>query len=119
MKSLKPMILATAMLLSSAVFAEGGSDRALERIQLLRDKAEAVLIKAEKADPSQRHVHMKEHMSMLQDLMSQLHQDHPKAGMTKDEHLVWMEKHDKMVDDVLDQMVREHKLMMADKECHP
>jgi hypothetical protein len=30
-----------------------------------------------------------------------------------------MEKHDKMVDDVLSQMVREHKLMMADKECHP
>ncbi|MNJ29191.1 hypothetical protein D3C77_237510 [compost metagenome] len=119
MKSLKPVLFATAMLLSSVVFAEGGSDRALERIQLLRDRAEVVLIKAEKADPSQRHVHMKEHMAMLQDLMSQLHQDHPKAGMTKDEHLVWMEKHDKMVDDVLGQMVREHKLMMADKECHP
>ncbi|AIL63601.1 co-regulatory protein PtrA N-terminal domain-containing protein [Pseudomonas alkylphenolica] len=119
MKSLKPVLLATAMLLSSTVFAEGGSDRALERIQLLRDQAEAVLIKAEKADLGQRHVHMKEHMAMLQDLMSQLHQVHPKAGMTKDEHLAWMEKHDKMVDDVLGQMVREHKLMMAAKECHP
>lgn len=113
------MILATAMLLSSAAFAEGGSDRALERIQSLRDKAEAVLIKAEKADPSQRHVHMKEHMSMLQNLMSELHQDHPKSGMTTDEHLTWMETHDKLVDDVLAQMVREHKLMMTDRECHP
>lgn len=119
MKSLKPMILATAMLLSSAAFAEGGSDRALERIQSLRDKAEAVLIKAEKADPSQRHVHMKEHMSMLQNLMSELHQDHPKSGMTTGEHLTWMETHDKLVDDVLAQMVREHKLMMTDRECHP
>ncbi|MHA6164110.1 co-regulatory protein PtrA N-terminal domain-containing protein [Pseudomonas sichuanensis] len=119
MKSIRLLLVATSMLLSSAVFAEGGSDRAIERMQQLRDKAEAVLVRAEKAEPGQRHVHMKEHMTMLKDLMGQLHQDHPKAGMSKEDHLAWMEKHDKMVDDVLSQMVREHKLMMADKECHP
>lgn len=52
MKSIRLLLVATSMLLSSAVFAEGGSDRALERIQQLRDKAEAVLVKAEKLNPA-------------------------------------------------------------------
>ncbi|CAD5379172.1 hypothetical protein OF001_U470006 [Pseudomonas sp. OF001] len=56
---------------------------------------------------------------MLEGIMSQLHKEHPAPGMTTAEHLAWMERHDKLVDDVLVQMVREHKLMMADKECHP
>ncbi|GLZ87939.1 hypothetical protein Pres01_39900 [Metapseudomonas resinovorans] len=119
MKSLKPLLLVGSLLLSSAVWAEGGSDRAFERIQQMRDKAEAVLIQAEKAPAGERHVHMKEHMKMLDEIMTQLHNEHPKPGMSAEEHLAWMEQHDKLVDDVLGQMMREHKLMMADKECHP
>lgn len=120
MKSLKPLLLVGSLLLSSMVWAEGG-DRTFERMQRMqqmRDKVEAVLIQAEKAPVCERHVHMKEHMNMLEDLMSQLHNDHPAPDMSAEEHLAWMEKHDKLVDDVLGQMIREHKLMMADKECH-
>jgi len=119
MKLLKTLFLVGSLLLSSAVLAEGGSDRIFERIESMRDKAEAVLIQAEKAPASERHVHMKEHMGMLGDMMSQLHSQHPDPGITTEEHLAWMERHDKLVDDVLAQMIREHKLMMADKECHP
>ncbi|MFW5326175.1 co-regulatory protein PtrA N-terminal domain-containing protein [Pseudomonas aeruginosa] len=119
MRSLKPLLLVGSLLLSSAVWAEGGSDRTFQRIEQMRDKAEAVLIQAEKAPASERHVHMKEHMKMLDDIMTQLHNEHPKPGMTAEEHLAWMEQHDKLVDDVLGQMMREHKLMLADKECHP
>ena len=118
MNSLKSLLLVGTLLLSSIVWAEGGSDRAFERIQQMRDKAEAVLIQAEKAPAGERHVHMKEHMNMLEDIMSQLHNEHPAPGLSAEEHLAWMEKHDKLVDDVLAQMIREHKLMMAQKECH-
>ena len=118
MKSLKPLLLVGSLLLSSMAWAEGGSDRVFERIQQMRDKAEVVLIQAEKAPVGERHVHMKEHMNMLEDIMSQLHNEHPAPNMSAEEHLAWMEKHDKLVDDVLGQMIREHKLMMADKECH-
>lgn len=118
MKSLKPLFLGGSLLLSSMAWAEGGSDRVFERIQQMRDKAEAVLIQAEKAPASERHVHMQEHMKMLENIMGQLHDEHPAPGMSTEEHLAWMEKHDKLVDDVLGQMIREHKLMMADKECH-
>ena len=114
MKSLKPLLLVGSLLLSSMVWAEGGGDRTFERMQRMqqmRDKAEAVLIQAEKAPVGERHVHMKEHMK-------QLHNDHPAPDMSAEEHLAWMEKHDKLVGDVLGQMIREHKLMMADKECH-
>lgn len=119
MKSMKSLLLIGSLLLSTAVFAEGGGDRVFERIEQMRDKAEAALVRAEKASPVERHVHMKEHMHMLEGIMSQLHKEHPAPGMTTAEHLAWMERHDKLVDDVLVQMVREHKLMMADKECHP
>ena len=77
MKSLKPLLLVGSLLLSSMAWAEGGSDRVFERVQQMRDKAEAVLIQAEKAPVSERHVHMKEHMNMLEDIMSQLHNEHP------------------------------------------
>ena len=50
MKSLKPLLLVGSLLLSSMAWAEGGSDRVFERIQQMRDKAEAVLIQAEKAN---------------------------------------------------------------------
>ncbi|MCY1308350.1 hypothetical protein D9M70_583510 [compost metagenome] len=52
MKSLKPLLLVGSLLLSSAVWAEGGSDRTLQRIEQLRDKAEAVLIQSEKTPPA-------------------------------------------------------------------
>ncbi len=119
MKSMRSLLLIGALLLSPAVLAEGGGDRVFERIEQMRDKAEAALAQAEKSSPGERHVHMKEHMHMLESIMSQLHKEHPAPGMTTAEHLAWMERHDKLVDDVLGQMMREHKLMMADKECHP
>lgn len=119
MKLLKHLLLVGSLLLSSAVWAESGGDRTIQRIEQLRDKAEAVLIQAEKAPPGQRHVHMKEHMKMLDEMMSELHKGHPAPGTSAQEHLAWMERHDKLVDDALGQMMREHKLMMADKECHP
>ncbi|CAD5378799.1 conserved exported hypothetical protein [Pseudomonas sp. OF001] len=119
MKSMRNLLLIGSLLLSPAVLAEGGGDRVFERIEQMRDKAEAALVQAEKASPGERHVHMKEHMQMLESIMSQLHKEHPAPDMTTTEHLAWMERHDKLVDDVLGQMMREHKLMMADKECHP
>ncbi|MBC9250695.1 MULTISPECIES: co-regulatory protein PtrA N-terminal domain-containing protein [Pseudomonas] len=118
MKSLKPLLLVGSLLLSSMAWAEGGSDRVFERIQQMSDKAEAVLIQAEQAPVGERHVHLKEHMKMLEDIMSKLHNEHPAPGISAEEHLAWMETHDKLVDGVLAQMIREHKLMMADKECH-
>lgn len=119
MKFLKPLLLIGSLLLSSVVWAEGGGDRAFERIEKMRDKAEEVLIQAEQSPAGERHVHMAEHMKMLAEMMSQLHNEHPAPGMSTEEHLAWMEQHDKLVDDVLGQMMREHKLMTADKECHP
>lgn len=44
MKLLKSLFLIVSLLLSSAVWAEGGSDRALERIEKMREKAEAVVV---------------------------------------------------------------------------
>src|SRR3546814_15398849 len=78
----------------------------MERMESMRDKAEVVLVQAEKAPAGQHHVHMSEHMNMLGDPMTELHNDHPDASMTTQQHLDCMEKHDKIVDDVLEQMQR-------------
>ncbi|WP_324733782.1 co-regulatory protein PtrA N-terminal domain-containing protein [Pseudomonas paeninsulae] len=114
MNLMKSLLLMVSILMASAIWAEGGGDRTFERIAELRDRAEAVLVQAEQAAPGQRHVHMAEHMEMLGDMMNQLHQNHPDASMTTEQHLAWMEQHDKLVDDVLSQMMREHKLMMTE-----
>lgn len=103
MNRLKMLFFVSSILVSASVWAESGGDRVIERMEGLRDRAEAVLIQAEKAPEGQRHVHMAEHMKMLGDIMSQLHKDHPDASMSPQQHLAWMEKHDKIVDDVLSQ----------------
>ncbi|WP_166359681.1 co-regulatory protein PtrA N-terminal domain-containing protein [Pseudomonas akapageensis] len=115
MNYLKTLFLAGSVLLSASVWAEGGGDRVIDRISAMRDKAETILVQAEKAPPGQRDAHMAEHIKMLEEIMSQLHQDHPDTAMTPQQHLAWMEKHDKIVDDVLSQMQREHKLMLSEK----
>lgn len=114
MKLMKSLLLIVSILMATSVWAEGGGDRTFERIEELRDRAEAVLIQAEQAAPGQRHVHMAEHMEMLGDMMKQLHENHPDPSMTTEQHLAWMEQHDKLMDDVLSQMQREHKLMMTE-----
>lgn len=116
MNAIKPLILSAALILSSAVWAEGGGDRVNQHIQELRAKAQAALVVAEKAPAAQRQLKMSEHMQMLGDMMQALHADHPSADMSAEQHLAWMEAHDKSMDDALDQMQREHKLMMS--ECH-
>jgi hypothetical protein len=116
MNYLKTLFLAGSTLLSASVWAEGGGDRVIDRISTMRDKAEAVLVQAEKAPAGKRDAHMAEHIKMLGEILGQLHQDHPDAAMTPVQHLAWMEKHDKVVDDVLNQMQREHKLMVSESQ---
>jgi hypothetical protein len=117
MKLLSPLLLASALLLSSTAFAEGGAARTLERIEQLRDKAEAALIQAEQAPAGKRKAPMAEHMQMLDQMMTQLHESHPDKSVTPEQHLAWMEEHDKLMADLFKQMQRQHKLMMS--ECHP
>jgi hypothetical protein len=83
------LFFVSSILVSASVWAESGGDRVIERMEGLRDRAEAVLIQAEKAPEGQRHVHMAEHMKMLGDIMSQLHKDHPDASMSPQQHLAW------------------------------
>ena len=116
MKLIKPLLLTAALILSSAVWAEGGGDRVNQHIQELRAKSQAALVVAEKAPADQRKMKMGEHMQLLGDMLQALHADHPSADMSPEQHLAWMESHDKSMDDALDQMQREHKLMMS--ECH-
>ncbi|WP_411961190.1 co-regulatory protein PtrA N-terminal domain-containing protein (plasmid) [Pseudomonas mandelii] len=54
MKLLKPVLLIGSILLSSAVWAEGGSDRALARHAAQRDTVGTVMLQAEQAQPDQR-----------------------------------------------------------------
>ena len=44
MKHLRLLLIVIATLLSSTVWAESGSDRSIERIAAMRDKAEAALV---------------------------------------------------------------------------
>lgn len=113
MNAIKPLLLAASLMLSSAVWAEGGSDLANQRIKQLRDKAQVALVKAEKAPPEQRHAQMAEHMQMLGEMLKQLRADHPAGAMTAEQHLAWMEEHDKLIGDSLTQMQREHSLMLS------
>lgn len=114
-KELPHELSQTMFLVGSILWAEGGGDRVMDRMESMRDKAEVVLVQAEKAPAGQHHVHMAEHMNMLGDPMKELHNDHPDASMTTQQHLDCMEKHDKIVDDVLEQMQREHKLMLLEQ----
>lgn len=114
MNHLRTLFFVSSILVSAPVLAEDSGDRVVERMESMRDKAEALLVQAEKAPAGQRHVHMAEHMKMLSEIMNQLHQDHPDASMSPQQHLAWMEKHNKIVDDVLSQMQREHKLMLSE-----
>jgi len=79
MNHLKMLFFVSSILVSASVWAESGGDRVIERMEGLRDKAEATLVQAEQAPEGERHVHMAEHMKMLGDIMSQLHQRSPRC----------------------------------------
>ena len=49
MNRLKVLFFASSILISASALAEGGADRIMERMESLRDKAEATLVQAEKA----------------------------------------------------------------------
>ncbi|MDP1007073.1 co-regulatory protein PtrA N-terminal domain-containing protein, partial [Klebsiella pneumoniae] len=49
MNRLKALFFVSSILISASALAEGGADRILERMESLRDKAEATLVQAEKA----------------------------------------------------------------------
>lgn len=54
MSYLKTVFLVGSILLSASAWAEGGGDRVMERMENMRNKAETVLIQAEKAPAGQR-----------------------------------------------------------------
>ena len=116
MKIVKPLLLTVSLIMSSSVWAEGGSDRVTQQAQKQLQASSLVLHEAEKAAPGQeRQAKMAEHMKMIDDAMQLLHDDHPPADSTHAEHMAWMEKHDKLMGELVQQMQREHKLMMS--EC--
>ena len=50
MNRLKVLFFASSILISASALAEGGADRIMERMESLRDKAEATLVQAEKVN---------------------------------------------------------------------
>jgi hypothetical protein len=111
MKKLQQIVLVGALLMSGSLWAEGGGDTVFNKVQTLNAQAEVILQQAETGPADQRMARMKEHMAMLDNIMTTLHDQHPDPSMTPEQHLAWMEQHDKLVDEVLGQMQREHKLM--------
>lgn len=51
MNRLKMLFFVSSILVSASVWAESGGDRVIERMEGLRDKAEATLMKAEHESP--------------------------------------------------------------------
>jgi hypothetical protein len=82
MKLLSPLLLATALFLSTSAFAEGGSDNALARTKALRDKAQASLTQAQQAPSGQRLAPMAKHMQLLEPMLKHLHGSHPDKSMS-------------------------------------
>lgn len=57
-KELPHELSQTMFLVGSILWAEGAGDRVMERMESMGDKAEVVLVQAEKAPAGQHHVHM-------------------------------------------------------------
>jgi Fic family protein len=116
MNTVKSLLLSAALSLSSAAWAEGGGDRIQQQVQQHLKQAEVLLVETEKAPTEQRQEKMAEHMQMMDEMMTQMHADHPPKNASPEQHLAWMEGHDKLMGDLLEQMQREHKLMV--NACH-
>jgi len=86
----------------------------LEMSRKLLD-AKQKLKQAEAANAAQQQNLMKEHMEMMQDIVTKMAKTRPRADMTMQEHEEWIAEHQKLMDQVLDQMMDEHHLMM--KSC--
>jgi hypothetical protein len=116
MNHFKTVFLAGAMLVSSAVFAEGGGDRTFAHIEdLLRMQQASAMMLAdiEKMPKKDQGPMMGEHMKMLGDVMDQLGKATPDSAMSDKDKMVWMQKHQAIVADVLSQMRREHAMMFS------
>jgi hypothetical protein len=77
--------------------------------------AKQKLKQAEAASATQQQNLMKEHMAIMQEIVTKMANTKPRADMTMQEHEEWIAEHQKLMDQVLNQMMEEHHLMM--KSC--
>jgi hypothetical protein len=104
------VLAGVALALPLAVTA--GPDEAQRAIIQKAQEAKQKLAGAEAASGAERQKMMREHMRMMQDMMTQMQKAKPGAGMTTEQMREWIDEHLKLMNEMMGQMMSEHHMMM-------
>ena len=104
--------LFAAVTLSLPGPAMAGPDETQKQMMQRAQEAKKKLAAAQVAQGAERQKMMQEHMTMMQDVMSQMRKAKPREGMTPEQMREWIDEHLKLMNDMMGQMMDEHHMMM-------
>lgn len=102
----------------AATSAIAGQDLIQQQLNQQFKQSQMKLKEAETAKGAERQKLMREHMTMMHEIMTKMQAMKPKAGMTVQEHEEWITEHQKLMDQAMGQMMDEHHLLMSSSYKH-
>lgn len=107
-------IVAAAVTSLSAV---AGAPLTPDQLKQRAEAAQKALDQAERARGAERAQRMDEHMRIMNEVITQMSEMKPRAGMTMREQEQWIISHQQLMESLTGQMMKEHHLLM-EKDCH-
>jgi hypothetical protein len=108
--------LTTASVLALSLFGAMNASVAQERDQHWvierTEQAREVLGHAQEAEAAKRRFLMKNHMSMLDEVLQEMSVMKPQPGLNMQQTAQWIAEHQQITRNILGQMMEEHHLMM-------
>jgi uncharacterized protein HemX len=116
--SIAASVLLAAVLSFGGTSAFAGPDFFQQQMNQQLVKSKQQLQAAQNAKAAERDRLMAEHMHTMHDVMQQMKDMKPKAGMSMEEHQAWIEEHLKLMDLMVSQMMEEHHILMSGADAH-
>ena len=89
-----------------------GPDEAQRQMIQRTQEAKKKLAAAQAAQGAERQQMMRDHMKMMQEMMTQMRKAEPRAGMSPEQMREWIGEHLKLMNEMMSQMMDEHHMMM-------
>ena len=110
----RTFLAATALLaLTGPLPAFAGPDEAQRQLMQRSAEARRKLEAAQNAQGAQRDKLLQEHVSLMQQMMSQMTSARPGPNATAPQMREWIDEHLKLMDDMMKQMMQGERMMMG------
>ena len=111
---MKRMLIAvvTGLAIAMPLLGTAAPDEAQKQVIQRAQEAKKKLAVAQAASGSERQRMLQEHMTMMQNILTQMQKAKPGGGMSPQQMREWIDEHMKLMQELMGQMMDEHHMMM-------